>query len=67
MLSVHLDLLWLTMPDDRCRFSGKERLLCNCGASNCRGFVNKSIDPEEAGLRIARIRLKRFIQPIDGS
>lgn len=22
------------------RFSGKEQLRCNCGATNCRGYVN---------------------------
>ena len=40
-----------------CRFSGKERLPCNCGASNCRGFVNRSVSNEE-DILIARSKLQ---------
>ena len=42
------------------RFSGKERLPCNCGAVNCRGYVNKAAVQEEVGVQVTRSRLKPY-------
>lgn len=40
------------------RFLGKERLPCNCGATICRGFVNKAVSPEDEKFLVARSKLQ---------
>ncbi|GAB4814051.1 hypothetical protein N2152v2_001097 [Parachlorella kessleri] len=44
------------------RFSGREQLVCNCGAPNCRGFVNKPPSRMD-GLWVPRRKLKPYQLP----
>lgn len=51
------------MPDLRgtCRFSGDEKLSCNCGAPSCRGFVNAAkCRMDGDALLVLRSRLKPY-------
>lgn len=46
------------------RFSGDERLPCNCGAPACRGFVNMAKASEDTdSMLVLKSRLRPYLKP----